>query len=593
MELTEGYAARRDDDDGADEVPETEIEFAHAGRDYVFGEWCQFSYEKSVGGPDSDDTELVEVPFARHVWPESVYEHVDEDEHGVRFVYRTPSGEVRRATISADAFGSQSTARTRAGELMNAGVQVTVDRGKEFAYALGRWMEACGGDAPTVQITDTPGWHEGGDVYVNGVQVFGAQDWYAREEARAIERRSGRAGAFEAWCQKMDRLLTTPGLRCSLGVALAGPLVEPLHPHSFIVHMYGESSSGKSTGGEVGASVYGTMEAAFNSWYGTSTSKENLAEIADGACLVLDELGQFPHSDRKLAEVIYNICSDQGKTRSTQSGDLQQQRSWKITCLSTGEISMKDRVGHYRKGGQDVRMIDVPIEIGEMTESREHSNEVKRAVGSISGNAHAGHAGDMWTLYLACEADFWEMRRAKQDEHERLIEAYGDDTAETDRILQSVALVSVAMQEAHKLDGDHHPPLCPWPPKESREAANWLAERAINDRDARTPHERALTLWVEKVETEQFHFPTGQTVRESETSRVIWGVREATEEVWVSESTVKASGLPREAGVGVRAWLNWLVDNGLAKDVGRKRIGGMQPRWKAIDMAAVSKWQDR
>jgi len=593
VDLEEGFAAKRDDDNDDDLDAREEIRFEHAGRRYEFGEWCQFEFEKSVGGPDSDDTETVEVPFARDVWPESIYEHVDDDEHGVRFIYRSHSGEMRRGTISADAFGSQSTARTRAGELMNQGVQVATDRGKEFAYALGRWMEARGGEAPTVRVTDTPGWHEGGDIYVNGIKVFGADDWFAREEARAITRRSGRAGTYEVWCKKMDRLLTTPGLRCALGVSLAGPLVAPIHPHSFIVHMYGESSSGKSTGGEVGASVWGTMDQAFNSWYGTSTSKENLAEIANGACLVLDELGQFPHSDRKLAEVIYNLCSDQGKTRSTQSGDLQEQREWKITCLSTGEISMKDRVGHHRKGGQDVRMIDVPIEIGEMTESRDHSNEVKRAVGAIKGDPHAGVAGDMWALYLSREADFWDLRQQKGVEHDRLLEAFGDGTAETDRILQSVALVSVALQEAHKLDADHHPALCPFPPDEAREAVDWLAQRAITDRDARTPNERALALFVEKVETEPQHYPTGTALVKDETSRTVWGVRQNTGEVWISESTVKASGLPREAGVGVRAWLNWLVKAGYAEKIGRKRIGGMQPSWRAINMDAVAKWEDQ
>lgn len=594
LELTEGYLSQRERKraDRMEHDDESIIEFTHAGRAYEFGAWCEFSYEKSTG-PDPGDSELVEVPFARDVWPESVYQHVDEDEHGVRFVYRSHSGDIRRGTISADAFGSQSTARSRAGELMNQGVKVATGRGKEFAYALGYWMEAMGDDAPVVRVTDTPGWHEGGDVYVNGTQVFGADDWFAREEARGIERRSGRSGAYEIWCKKMKGLLDTPGLRCALGVALAGPLVEPLHPHSFIVHFYGTSSSGKSTAGEVAASVWGTMDQAFNSWYGTSTSKENLAEIANGACLVLDELGQFPHSDRKLAEVIYNICSDQGKTRSTQSGDLQQQRSWKITCLSTGEISMKDRVGMHRKGGQDVRMIDVPIKIGEMTRSRDHSNAVKRAIGSISGNAHAGVAGDLWAMYLACEADLWAIRDAKQREHDRLLGEHGDGTAETDRILQSVALVSVALQEAHKLDADHHPALCPWPNDETREAIDWMAKRAILDREARTPNERALELLAQKVETQQQHFPTGRALRDSEVRCEIWGVREARGEVWLSESSVKASGIPREAGVGVREWMQWMVDDGFAQGRGRKRIGGMQPRWKAVDMEKVSEWQDQ
>jgi len=584
VQLDEGYVAERERDSQKETRAGDDVRFEHGGRDYQFGEWCSFAYEKGVG---DGETETVEVPFARHVWPKAVYRHVDEDDHGVRFTYRTFTGELEQAVISAKAFTSQSSARTAAGELAKLGVQITTDRGKEFAYGLGHWLEACGGKSPKIYLTNTPGWHKDGNVYVNGPQIFGAEGWFADETARAIVRRSGRSGAVERWTQKMDKLATTHAIRCAIGTALAGPLVELMHPHSFIVHFYGDSSCGKSTAAEAAASVVGTMDDALNSWYGTSTSKENLAEIADGFCLVLDELGQFSYSDKKVAEVIYNLASDQGKTRSTQSGDLQEQRSWKISVISTGEISMKDKVGQHRKGGQDVRMIDIPVGQGDVTDSAEHSDKIKMAVGAMSTvKGHAGVAGDLWVNYLVNACDIHDLHMQKRDEHRRLVDRFGDGTAETGRMLASVALVSVAMQEGHRVDFDHAPNLVPWTPEESRQAADWMAERAVKARTARTPNERALELLWEKVETKPAHFPSEQTILDNNAHKDVWGVSGTSTSqgtVYLSESNLKASGLPREAGIGVRSFLQWACGEGYArKESSRKRRAGRRCQWYVL-----------
>lgn len=605
MELERAPLRRKQREDAKrlEQDADQTVDFEIGGRHYTFGQWCEMSYEKDTGA-DSPPEE-VQVPFATHVWPEAIYHHVDQDAHGVRFVYQSRGGSLRRGLMPADAFSSGATARSRAAECLGQGVRVLSDKGKEFAYALGRWaewVESQDGpdtDPRIVYVTDRPGWHADGDVYVNGTQVFGGDGrWHASEEARAIERRSAREGGYEVWTQDMDRLLTTDGLRCALGVALAGPLVARLHPHSFVVHFHGPSSSGKSTGGEIAASVWGTMKTMMNSWYGTSTSKENLAEIADGACLVLDEIGQFGYSDQRLAEVIYNLASDQGKTRSTQSGDLQQQRHWKITAVSTGEISMKDATGAHRKGGQDVRMLDIGVEMGEMTESREHANAIKRAVGAMSGDTQAGVAGDRWAQHLVEDVVWQDLRRLKQDEHARLLEAFGDGSSETDRILQSVALVSVALIEASRVDADieHHPSLAPMGAATARQSVDWLAAKVTGQRRAKTPNARALKLLWDKIQTHPQHYPTEAQLEQGRVSHSLWGIAAAegggfgsddrarkTGEIYVSESTLKESGLTSEAGVGPRGFLEWCADQGHCRPIGRKRIGGRRCAWYVFD----------
>lgn len=553
------------------ELSDETVESGEDGPRWHFGEdvWME------TGGEDS-----THIPLAEDVWPIERYHHIDDEEVGVRLIYRPhPDGELEAALCPHGAWTSKSQARRQAAGLGSEGVRIRSGQGDEFVLALGAWLEQTD-DVKQVRLTRTPGWHEECESYCNGDQVYAPdeQQWYADTTTTLIERRSTRCGSTIQWVDHVDRLATTPGLVAALGVSLAGPLVELIHPGSFLVHFYGPSSTGKSTALELGSSIWGHPETIRNSWNNTVNALEALAVIADGACLTLDELGQFSGGDERLANAIYNLASQQGRNRATQTGDLQEQRHWALTGLSTGEISMKDRVGSHRKGGQDVRMLDVPVEQGDLTDDADHAEAVKEAVGLAATGGHYGRPGDRWVRWLQQERPIVEASTRRDDLQDALVDEFGDG-AETARMLSHCALVGAALELAGEvgIGGDE---LVPVSDETARHAVWWLAGKCTGDREETTPNERALQLWWQKIETEPGHFPQERDVEQGNHHGSIWGLMGSGGQFYTSESHIKKSGLPSEAGVGIRAFLHWAVDEGHARrESSRTRRGGRRCRW--------------
>jgi len=569
---------KRPDLEEVEAEPPDDVEFATGGREYHFGERCYYEFIDDSG----EEAEVITVPFASALWPVETYEHVDDDEYGVRVCYRALSGDLRYATVSADHFATAQGTRQGGEALAKVGVQVRQGEGGKVSEGLGKWLDKRGGDAPHVYITDTPGWKRNGNIYVNGTRVHGEETWYADAQRAIIARRDTRSGTLEGWRDIVDEYATTPGLRAALGVSLTGPLIGLLQDDPFIVHFCGASSSGKTTAARLAASVWGSMDAIVETWNSTVNGLENLCDAANGACLVLDELGQFQGRRKDLANAIYNIADTTGRTRSTRSGDLQEQRSWRLTGLSTGEVSSRQMVGSHRKGGHAVRMIDVPVQSGDVTTSGDHADNLTRALTGGGSEGHYGEAGEAWVSHLL-EVDPITLVQ-KRDAYEQKLREFDDGSPETGRILKELATVGATLETAESAG------LVPWGEDATLEALRWLASCAIEGREAMDPHERMLRNLAETIESEPHRYPDPE---EDNPNGQVYGWRvdqHGEPEVWTRLPLLKRSNLCRESGVKPLNWLDWAEDEGLCDRPGRKRLPGRSDtpkRWAIFDLEAM------
>src|SRR5262249_43831620 len=129
------------------------------------------------------------------------------------------------------------------------------------------------------------------------------------------------------------------------------------------------SSKGKTTAGQVAASVWGSgadpaeaAGAAFvRKWNATANAVEAIAaEHCDGL-LVLDEIGEAQAPD--LGRLIYQLAGGQGKSSISRDTAQRMPRTWRVLVLSTGESPVQDVIesaGRRVRGGQLVRMVDIP-----------------------------------------------------------------------------------------------------------------------------------------------------------------------------------------------------------------------------------------
>jgi hypothetical protein len=171
-------------------------------------------------------------------------------------------------------------------------------------------------------------------------------------------------------------------LLTSVCAIVNGFLDEDITP---IVHIYNESSVGKSTSLKVAASVAGpcvnSKTSFFNSWVGTSNSLLNLMSGNFGVLMIFDDTSSATIKDR--AGFVYKLSSCRDKRRLNSNMKQVNVGEWKTLVLSSGEepfISEKDL-----KGGLQVRLIELahlPL-----TRDSEHADKLNEFVMENYGTA--------------------------------------------------------------------------------------------------------------------------------------------------------------------------------------------------------------
>lgn len=177
------------------------------------------------------------------------------------------------------------------------------------------------------------------------------------------------AGTLEEWQAMIAPFHDNNLFVFALSFAFASLLTGAAGGDIVIAHLYGQSSSGKTAALQAAMSVLGIAGDPQNPsrsnverWNSTSNGIELLLACHSGMLAAVDELGS------SVAAVIsvYNAASGQGKTRMTDAGQRKRQLEWRLGILSSGEISMQEKVEESNKRraklGELIRALDIPIE---------------------------------------------------------------------------------------------------------------------------------------------------------------------------------------------------------------------------------------
>jgi hypothetical protein len=236
--------------------------------------------------------------------------------------------------------------------------------------------------------------------------------------------RSG--GSLDRWKTFVaGSCIGNPILVFSLCVGFAGPLLRITNLDSGGFHLYGASSKGKTTALQVAASIWGcgadpaalSENAYIGRWNTTGNALEGTAAAHNDGLLALDEMGTC--NARDFGKVIYDLFGGRGKSRLNKNATLQAHRTWRIQGLSTGELSVRQKIeeesGRAAKAGHLVRMLDIPIHGGVVKDSHsrppgEFVNRLKSACGRFYGTAGPAFLERLVT----CEQDTQSLQRKIQ-----------------------------------------------------------------------------------------------------------------------------------------------------------------------------------
>lgn len=248
-------------------------------------------------------------------------------------------------------------------ELMALGLRVGGSKGK---YLLNVYLNSAEVGERAWSV-DRIGWH--GSHFVMLDAVYGDQTGEKIvPQGFLSENPFCQSGSLDEWQENVGRYCVgNSRLVLAVSAALAAPLLEPLNEESGGLHLVGDSSTGKTTALCVGGSACGGgPDGYIKPWRVTDNALEGIAVSHNDTLLCLDEMGQADAS--VVAKVAYMLANDQGKGRAKGDGQNRKPHTWRSLFLSTGEITLADKIAEegrgHAKAGQSVRVVDIPADAG-------------------------------------------------------------------------------------------------------------------------------------------------------------------------------------------------------------------------------------
>jgi uncharacterized protein (DUF927 family) len=205
------------------------------------------------------------------------------------------------------------------------------------------------------------GWH--GPAFVLPDETFGEAAAGERAYlALDLEHAFRVRGSLDEWQREVaSHAQGNSRLSFALSCAFAAPLLGRLGMESGGFHFFGQSSKGKTTCIEAAGSVWGGPVYR-ETWRATANGLEAVALSHCDCLLILDEQGQA--LPREAGEVAYLLANGMDKVRAQKTLEGRPRRRWQTLFLSTGEVTLADKMreeGRSPKAGQDVRMVDIPV----------------------------------------------------------------------------------------------------------------------------------------------------------------------------------------------------------------------------------------
>nr|WP_243187032.1 DUF927 domain-containing protein [Clostridium muellerianum] len=198
-------------------------------------------------------------------------------------------------------------------------------------------------------------------------------------------------GSSKAWLNMINKeVVGRPSLELALAIGFSAPIVgfiaNELGIESPLIHLYGDSSKGKTTALMLAVSAFGSPSinetGLITTWNTTTNAMHGSLGGNTGIPVVFDESSMSGKND--FTNVIYSLTAGLDKERMDKEGNIRSRKSWNTTIGSTGEHSIF--VKSKENTGTRMRLFE--FENVDWTEDAEHTDRIKEIV--ISNYGHYG-----------------------------------------------------------------------------------------------------------------------------------------------------------------------------------------------------------
>lgn len=171
----------------------------------------------------------------------------------------------------------------------------------------------------------------------------------------------GERGNRNRWFEYVSDLRRTGRMeiKIMLAASFASVLVGLLGGLPFFVDLWGETEGGKTVTLMLAASVWADPDESryIGDYKTTDVGLEARADVLNHLPMILDDTSKKNRKiEENFEEIVYDLCSGKGKTRSNRDLGLNRENRWRNCVLTSGEKPLNSYVG---QGGAINRILEV------------------------------------------------------------------------------------------------------------------------------------------------------------------------------------------------------------------------------------------
>jgi hypothetical protein len=309
------------------------------------------------------------------------------------------------------------------------------------------YLQASAANAPHVTRYGSIGWTE-----IQGKPAFRTDKILLRGKSKALNAKFEYAGATDLsssvevddYISTLNSLLTTGGAMFAIVAGLSSALLAMLSGStnigSLMLHIFGDSSKGKTTFLRVACSCWGNPSKSplVNTWNSTPTAFYSTLANNFGVAVGFDEASS---SCTDFTNLIYTLTSGADRAKCNKDSTLKEQKRWNTTIISTAEESL---LGHSKQNkGLKVRCLEF-FDL-EVTKDSAHAEQL----GTFVQNNY-GILGEMFVRFLLKRG----LDKAKYDYENcrsQLSEHIQQRCGLTDRLVNTYAILYSTARYAAKI----------------------------------------------------------------------------------------------------------------------------------------------
>ncbi|MGY6773447.1 DUF927 domain-containing protein [Gallibacterium sp. ZY190522] len=333
--------------------------------------------------------------------------------------------------------------------LKNRGLKVTTNT--SLKNELADYLQNSG-NRTLWTVTHATGWQNGAYILPNG-EVIGHPEIPVlfRSQSSSFSGYDTK-GTLGSWQKEIAQYVRgNPSMMLGVAVALSAPLIHHLNVDSFGVHLFGGSTSGKTTTANIANSIYGHPEITRVSWNATSLGLTNEAAARNDGFLVMDEIGQGANK-KHIEQTAYALFNGVGKIQGAKEGGNRELSRWRIMAFSTGEIDLEgylSQAGIKTNAGQLVRLLNVPIspakQFYQFSNGKAHADHLNHA-----SKLNYGVIGREWVKWITAHQN--ELDSTYQVIKAKWLQRLPKDvSSQVQRVSNRFAVLETALQLAHHL----------------------------------------------------------------------------------------------------------------------------------------------